>query len=190
MVDKKRVSSYYIDMDVKCVALVEAALFMETAGATVKLLCEVTGRAKSDVESAITILKEKYDDAGSGIALFENGDKWILAPKGESWDVIKDRYSKRQASITKSTLTTLAIIAYSQPVTRAQIESLRGVNIDGSMQRLRELRLITEVGKLDAPGKPVLYGTTKEFLRAFSLKSIKDLPQLDETEEERWSLAR
>lgn len=177
-------------MDTRCVTLVEAALFMETSGATSDLLAQITGCDISDINDALTALHEKYENKDSGIALFESGGKWTLAPKTDCWEVIKARYSKRQPIITKSTLTTLAIIAYSQPVTRTQIESLRGVNVDGSMQRLRELKLIMEVGKLDAPGKPALYGTTKEFLKAFSLKSIKDLPQLDESEEERWSLAR
>lgn len=177
-------------MDERCLSLVEAALFMESAGANVEVLSEATQCTKEDVLEALAALRARYESVSYGVSLFENDGKWILAPKSDAWEVIKARYGKRQSSITKSTLTTLAIIAYSQPITRAQIESLRGVNIDGSMQRLRELDFVEEVGKLDAPGKPTLYGTTKEFLKAFSLKSIKDLPQLDEKEEERWSLAR
>ena len=85
---------------------------------------------------------------------------------------------------------TLAIIAYSQPITRAEIEALRGVSADNMIRILLERNLIKEVGKKDVPGKPVQFGTTKDFLRLFRLNSIADLPKLDETESERFELAR
>lgn len=85
---------------------------------------------------------------------------------------------------------TLAIIAYSQPITRAEIEALRGVSADNMIRILLERNLIKEVGKKDIPGKPVQFGTTKDFLQLFRLNSIADLPRLDETESERFELAR
>ena len=85
---------------------------------------------------------------------------------------------------------TLAIIAYSQPITRAEIEALRGVSADNMIRILVERNLIKEVGKKDIPGKPVQFGTTKDFLQLFRLNSIADLPKLDETESERFELAR
>jgi segregation and condensation protein B len=85
---------------------------------------------------------------------------------------------------------TLSIIAYSQPITRAEIEAIRGVSADNMVRLLMERNLIRETGKKDVPGKPIQYGTTKEFLKFFRLNSIADLPKLDETESERFELAR
>ena len=85
---------------------------------------------------------------------------------------------------------TLAIIAYSQPITRAEIEALRGVSADNMIRILVERNLIKEVGRKDIPGKPIQFGTTKDFLQLFQLNSIADLPKLDETESERFELAR
>jgi segregation and condensation protein B len=85
---------------------------------------------------------------------------------------------------------TLSIIAYQQPVTKAEIEAIRGVSADNMVRLLLDRNLIKEVGKKDIPGKPVQYGTTKEFLKFFRLQSIADLPKLDETENERFELAR
>ena len=84
----------------------------------------------------------------------------------------------------------LAIIAYKQPVTRAEIEAIRGVGVDNMVRLLIERNLIKEVGKKDAPGRPTLFGTTKEFLKLFRLNSIAELPKLEEDEEERFELAR
>ena len=85
---------------------------------------------------------------------------------------------------------TLSIIAYSQPITRSEIEQIRGVSADNMIRLLLDRELIKEVGKKDVPGKPVQYGTTKEFLKFFRLNTIADLPKLDETESERFELAR
>ena len=101
----------------------------------------------------------------------------------------KDRYGKRNENrLSRAALETLAIIAYSQPVTRGEIENLRGVSADGMIKLLATRNLIREVGKKDAPGKPVQFGTTKEFLKLFKLNSIADLPKLDETEHDRFEL--
>ena len=96
----------------------------------------------------------------------------------------------RELSYLVDSFLTLSIIAYSQPITRAEIESIRHVNADNMMRLLLDRKFIKEVGKKDIPGKPVLYGTTNEFLEFFHLQSIADLPQLDEKESERFELAR
>jgi hypothetical protein len=117
----------------------------------------------------------------------QSGGGWILAPKVELWEVLKDRYGKKADSrLSRAALETLSIIAYSQPITRAEIESLRGVSADGMVHFLLEKELIKEVGKKEAPGRPVQYGTTKEFLKYFRLGSIADLPKLDELDRERF----
>ena len=106
-------------------------------------------------------------------------------------DILKEVYgSKREGKLSKSAMETLAIIAYSQPITRAEIEQIRGVGVDNMIRLLIERNLIREVGKKEAPGRPVLFGTTKEFLKLFRLNSISELPKLDEDEQERFELAR
>jgi segregation and condensation protein B len=116
---------------------------------------------------------------------------WALVPKKDIWDVLKERYgNKNEGKLSRSALETLSIIAYSQPITRAEIEAIRGVSADNMIRLLAERNLIKEVGKKDAPGKPVQFGTTKEFLKFFRLNSISDLPKLEETESERFELAR
>ena len=97
---------------------------------------------------------------------------------------------KNEARLSKAAMETLSIIAYSQPITRSEIEAIRGVSADNMIRLLVERNFIREVGKKDIPGKPVQFGTTKEFLKFFRLNSIADLPKLDETESERFELAR
>lgn len=110
-----------------------------------------------------------------------------MAPKQDLWSSLKDHYGKKKDSkLSKAALETLSIIAYSQPITRAEIEGIRGVGADNMIRFLLDKELIKEVGKKDAPGKPIQYGTTKEFLKYFRLESIADLPRLDELEHERF----
>ena len=104
---------------------------------------------------------------------------------------MKERYGKKnEGKLSRAAMETLAIIAYSQPITRAEIEALRGVSADNMIRILVERNLIKEVGRKDIPGKPIQFGTTKDFLQLFQLNSIADLPKLDETESERFELAR
>ena len=136
-------------------------------------------------------LKERYNSEDSGVELVMITGGWCLAPKKEYWDVLKELYgSKREGHLSKSAMETLAIIAYSQPITRAEIESIRGVGVDNMVRLLLDRNLIKEVGKKEAPGRPILFGTTKEFLKLFRLNSISELPKLDEDDEERFELAR
>ena len=114
----------------------------------------------------------------------------MLSAKQEYWDILKPHYGKKnEIRFSKATLETLSIIAYSQPVTRSEIESIRGVQaVDSVIRLLLERSLIREVGKKDVPGKPAQYGTTREFLRFFRLESIADLPKLSESEASRFEL--
>ena len=143
------------------------------------------------VAECIERLKEKYESPDSGIELSMVLGGWLLTPKKECFDLVKERYGKKnEGRLSKSAIETLAIIAYSQPITRAEIESLRHVNVDAMMRLLLDRKLIAEKGHKDIPGKPTMYGTTDEFLKFFNLQSIKDLPQLDEEESKRFELAR
>lgn len=172
-------------------ALLETVLFLESEPQTVESLSKITKMASNIVEECIERLKEKYSNADSGIELSMIIGGWTLTPKRECFDFVKERYGKKnEGKLSRAAIETLSIIAYSQPITRAEIESIRHVNVDNMMRVLLDRKFIKEVGKKDIPGKPVMYGTTKEFLEFFHLQSIADLPQLDEKESERFELAR
>ena len=172
-------------------ALVETVLFLESEPVTVKVISNKAQLSEEVVEKCLEGLKEKYAAENSGIELSMITGGWCLVPKKEYWDVLKELYgSKREGKLSKSAMETLSIIAYSQPITRAEIEQIRGVGVDNMVRLLLERNLIKEVGKKEAPGRPTLYGTTKEFLKLFRLNSISELPKLDEDEEERFELAR
>ncbi|MBR2105824.1 MAG: SMC-Scp complex subunit ScpB [Treponema sp.] len=172
-------------------ALCEAILFLESEPLTVKVLSNKAQLSEEVVEKCIENLQEKYASEDSGIELSMVTGGWCITPKKEYWEVLKEFYgSKREGKLSKSAMETLSIIAYSQPITRAEIESLRGVGVDNMIRLLIERNLIKEVGRKDAPGRPTQFGTTKEFLKLFRLNSIAELPKLDENEEERFELAR
>lgn len=172
-------------------ALVETIFFLESEPLTVKVLSNKAQLSEEVVDKCIEKLQEKYASEDSGIELVMITGGWCLSPKKEYWDVLKEFYgSKREGRLSKSAMETLSIIAYSQPITRAEIESIRGVSVDNMIRLLIERNLIKEVGKKEVPGRPTLFGTTKEFLKLFRLNSISELPKLDENEQERFELAR
>ncbi len=181
-----------MEMDLKKeTALVETILFLESEPMVVKSISTVAQLSEEIVEACLEQLKEKYAGEDSGIELVMITGGWALSPKREMWDVLKERYGKKnEGKLSRSAMETLSIIAYSQPITRAEIEKIRGVAADNMIRLLIERNLIHEVGKKDVPGKPSQYGTTKDFLKFFRLNSIADLPRLDQTEEERFVLAR
>jgi len=171
-------------------ALLEAVFFMESESRTAEDAARITGAPVEAVEEAVGKLREKYAAPDSGLELAESAGGWIMRPKKDLWDNLKTRYGKKsEGRLSRAALETLSIIAYSQPITRAEIEALRGVSADTMIRLLMDREVIKEVGKKDAPGKPAQYGTTKEFLKIFRLNSIAELPRLDESEAERFRLA-
>ncbi len=172
-------------------ALVEAVLFLESEPVTVDGIATISQLAKDVVENCLEALKEKYASENSGIELAMITGGWTLVPKKEFWDELKERYgNKNGGRLSRSAMEVLSIIAYKQPITRAEIEAIRGVSPDNMIRLLIERQLVKEVGKKDAPGRPTLFGTTKEFLKFFQLNSIQELPQLEPTEDERFELSR
>ena len=172
-------------------ALLETVLFLESEPQAVESLAKITRFSEDVVAECIERLKEKYESPDSGIELSQILGGWLLTPKKECFDLVKERYGrKNEGRLSKSAIETLSIIAYSQPITRAEIESIRHVNVDAMVRLLLDRKFIAEKGHKDIPGKPTLYGTTDEFLEFFHLQSIKDLPRLDEKESERFELAR
>lgn len=172
-------------------AIIEAILFLESEPQSEASLVKISELSKNVVELVLKRLQEKYSALDSGIELTQISGGWCLSPKKDLWDFLKERYGKKnEGKLSKAAMETLSIIAYSQPITRAEIESIRGVSADNMIRLLMERSLIKEVGRKDIPGKPVQFGTTKEFLKFFRLNSIADLPRLDEVENERFELAR
>ena len=168
-------------------ALVETVLFLESEPIDEAAISRITGLARDVVEAALDLLIEESSAPAKGIEPVKSGGGWMLAPKAELWDSLKERYGKKNENrLSRAALETLSIVAYSQPITRAEIEAIRGVSADGMIRFLLERDLVKEVGKKEAPGRPVQYGTTKEFLKYFRLGSIADLPKLDELERGRF----
>jgi segregation and condensation protein B len=174
---------------VREVALVEAILFLENDPISPDKIARYAGLSKDVVLQALEQLKEKYADESHGIEPAEISEGIQLIPKGELWDYLKDRYGKRNENrLSKAALETLSIIAYSQPITRAEVDNIRGVSSTGMIKQLLDRELIKGVGKKDIPGKPTQYGTTREFLKLFRLSSISDLPKLNELDQDRFEL--
>lgn len=168
-------------------ALVEAVLFLENEPVDAAALGRITGLNRGQVLEAITELRRSYAAETHGMEIAELGGGYTFVVKQELWELLKPRYGKRSAAkFSRAALETLSIIAYSQPVTRQEIESIRGVSADGMIKLLASKNLIREVGKKQVPGRPVQYGTTKEFLKVFRLASIADLPKLDELDAEKF----
>ena len=171
--------------------LVESVLFLESEPVSVIAIANASGLSVEVVSDCLELLKEKYSQPNSGVELSIITGGYALTPKKEYWETLKEKYgNKNEGKLSRSALEVLSIIAYKQPITRAEIEALRGVSPDNMIRLLIERQLIKETGRRDTPGRPVEFGTTKEFLKFFKLNSISELPKLDETEEERFSLAR
>ena len=135
----------------------------------------------SDIRSEIEVLRSEYDAQSRGFRMFEIAGGFQLASDIRFAETLKRFYQSREKKrISQAGLETLSVIAYRQPVTRADIEAIRGVSVDGAVKTLLEKGLIRISGRKDVPGRPILYSTTQEFLEHFGLKSIQELPTLSE----------
>lgn len=139
---------------------------------------------KSTLDKLVQKLEEKYENENSGIELKVINDSIQLVTKAKNSKYIKKLTTKiDNKSLSNSLMETLSIIAYKQPITRVEIDNIRGVNSSSSINTLVNRNLVEELGKLDQIGKPIIYGTTDEFLRVFALESLEDLPSEDDFEE-------
>ena len=162
-------------------AAIEAMLFASGESVPVKRLAEVLELSEGKTIKMLEELKKKYDeDAKCGIRLVRLEDSYQLSSKKEYYEKIRDLTErKRRASLSNAGLEVLSIVAYNQPITRGTIEFIRGVNSDGALNNLVAAGLVEEVGRLDAPGRPMLFGTSEEFLRCFDLSSLSELPDIE-----------
>lgn len=165
----------------KTEAAIEAILF--TMGESVEAE-KIAVAIEHDVDTTVRIIHnmmDKYENEDRGIKIIELEGSFQLCTKEEYYDnLIRICSQPRRYTLADAALETLSIIAYKQPVTKIEIEKIRGVNSDRSVNKLVELELVKEVGRLDAPGRPMLFGTTEEFLRTFGVGSIDELPVISE----------
>ena len=135
-----------------------------------------TERTKKIIEH----LMQRYEDDGVGVKIMELDGSYQMCTKGEMYEyLVKIAKQPKKHVLTDVLLETLSIIAYKQPVTKAEIEKIRGVKCDHAINKLMDYDLVRELGRLDAPGRPILLGTTEEFLRCFGVQGLEDLPEMD-----------
>jgi segregation and condensation protein B len=159
-------------------AQIESLLFVAPGAVTVSQLANALGKTSRFVEKELDSLSELF--AERGIRLQRHGGRVQLVTAPESAELVEVFLGLEATStLSRAALETLSIIAYQQPATRPQIDSIRGVNSDGVMKTLLSKGLIQEIGRADGPGRPILYSTTPEFLGYFGLTSIEDLPPLN-----------
>lgn len=170
-------------------ALIEAILFFENDVVKPEKISKDTGLTKGKVKEIINKLMEEYKKDIHGLQIVEVADGYSFQIKKEIYPEVKKLYKiKQQNKLSKLNLTVLSIIAYKQPITKNEIEDIRGVSCDGSIKRLIELNYIQIVGRKDVVGKPLLYGTTADFLKHFNLRNINDLPKINELKSDEFSI--
>lgn len=162
--------------------IIEALLFVSEKPVTLEQIKGVLATiGAADIKKAIEELKEEYDQKQSGMTIREIAGGYQMLSNSHYAAYIRTFYkTKHKEKLSKPALEVLAIVAYRQPVTRLDVELIRGVNSDGVITHLLEKELVKVTGRKDIPGKPYLYGTTKQFLEYFGLRSLEDLPKLEE----------
>ena len=160
--------------------VIEAVLF--TMGESVDLtnIAAAVGHDTDTTRKLIHRMMDKYEAEDRGVRIIELEDAFQMCTKKEMYEyLIRVAKQPKKYVLTDVLLETLSIIAYKQPVTKLEVEKIRGVKSDHAVNKLVEYNLVCERGRLDAPGKPILFGTTEEFLRRFSVQSVDDLPSLN-----------
>ena len=165
-------------------SIVESLLFVADGPLTLQRFSEVLeGESRDEIRSVLEEMQAELDNERRGVRLVEIAGGYQLRTPKVNADWVKKLLGGRPPRMSRATLETLAIIAYRQPITRAEIEAIRGVDVDGVVGTLLERNLIRAVARKDVPGRPFLYGTTPEFLQLFNLKDLSHLPTLKEMEE-------
>jgi segregation and condensation protein B len=164
----------------KTAAAIETILFAMGDSVEVSALALALEISQNEVREAVKALEERYDAQQSGLMINWFEDAVQLSSRPEYYEyLVKIAKAPKKQVLTDTLMETLSIIAFKQPVTRAEVESIRGVNSDFAISKLVGFDLVCEVGRKDAPGRPLLFGTTEQFLRSFGLSSLADLPNAD-----------
>ena len=165
----------------KAKAVLESILFTMGESVEVDRLSCVIEEDKKATRQILLEMKEEYDGREGGITLMELDGSFQMCTKAEMYEyLVKIAKTPRKYVLTDTLLETLSIVAYKQPITRLEIEKIRGVKCDHAVNKLVEYNLICEAGRLDAPGRPILFATTEEFLRYFGIESLEELPILNQ----------
>lgn len=161
-------------------AALEAILFAAGDAVELERLADIVDVDKRSLKEILKKMSDEYNYERRGIRLIRLEDSYQLCTGGEYADYVSALAEpRRKQSLSGAAMEVLSVVAYKQPVTRSAIEHIRGVNCDYIINRLIERNLIEEIGRLDAPGKPILFGTTREFLRCFGLASVSELPEFE-----------
>lgn len=168
-------------MNTELSSIIESLIFSADAAISTDRICDVlTEFERDEIKVALKELLNFYQEREGGFELAEVAGGWQFRTRTAYHGYITRHIKTRTAKFSQSALETLAIIAYRQPITRAEVEHLRGVDCGGVVKSLLEKRLVRILGKKDIPGRPLIYGTSKEFLEIFGLKDLKSLPTLRE----------
>jgi len=158
-------------------AQIEAILFTMGEAVESERIAQALEHDVDTVRRVVRNMMDRYETSDRGIQIIELNDSFQMSTKPEMYEaLIKIAHVPKKHVLTDVLLETLSIVAYKQPITRAEIEAIRGVSCDHAINKLVEYRLITEVGRMDSPGRPIIFGTTEDFLRSFGLVSLDDLP--------------
>ncbi len=161
-------------------AIVEAVLFTMGKAVELRQLAAALSRDKDTALEAVLRLQKRYEEENHGVQIVKLEDSWQMCTRAGYYEaLIRVASAPKKQVLTEVMLETLSIIAYRQPVTKLEIEKIRGVKSDHAVNRLIEYNLVYEAGRLNAPGRPALFATTEEFLRRFGVASVKDLPEPD-----------
>ena len=165
--------------------IIEGIMFVAGVGVEIQDIADKLEVSKSDVIEAVELLQRKYDEEESGINIIRYKEKVQFCTNPNIVDEIATVLNPiKERALSKTALETVAIVAYKQPITKLEIENIRGVSSDYAIQLLLTHNLIEVVGRKDVVGKPLLFGTTDEFLKRFELNSLDDLPKYDELMEQ------
>ncbi len=166
--------------------VIEALIFASQSPISSDKICEVLADemvTAEAVEAMVTELNDEYENLKRGFRIFKLAGGYEYRSSPEFGQYLTRLFNiKKSFKLSKSSLETLAVVAYNQPVTRVEIEMIRSVSVPHILTKLLELELVKVVGERDTPGKPLLYGTTSKFLEYFGLNSLDDLPELSEIE--------
>ncbi|MDK2584989.1 SMC-Scp complex subunit ScpB [Romboutsia sedimentorum] len=168
-------------------SIIEAIMFAYSDPISIEELNNIINEelSRKEIEFMLNSLIEEYREDNRGIQIIKLEDKYQMTTNKDYSDFIKKILEpNKKKSLSQATLETLTIIAYKQPITKVQVEDVRGVKCDRAIQTLLENELIIEAGRLDKIGKPIIYKTTNEFLKLLSIETLEDLPKLENNEEE------
>jgi len=166
------------------VAALEALLFVAKDPLSAVKIAEIMEISEENVQELVDTLQERYEDPLSGLILIELDNGYKIGTKPSLARYIEILYKQPTQTLSNAALEVLSIVAYKQPLTRGEIDFIRGVHSDTALATLVEKGLVKEVGRKDSPGRPILYGTTDVFLLHFGLKSLNELPELEINEDE------